>query len=74
MSKKSVKQTVRVEHGQAVVVAAIEDLQHISNLYRSMGEYPGQDKLEWNRVADLIDDWIDRSSVYISNEMEVFND
>lgn len=68
MSKKSVKQTVRVEHGQAVVVAAVEDLQHISNLYRSMAEYPGQVKADWYRVADLIDDWIDRSAIYITEE------
>lgn len=65
MSKKVAKRTVRIEPNQAVLVADIEDLQHIVYVYRFNGQ-GAMDKAtrdEWYRVADLIEDWIVRSAI-----------
>ncbi len=63
MSKKNnqkKKINIKILPGQAVYVADLAKLEHISGVYRSLAEdcESEEDKLAWLEVSEDIDKWI----------------
>lgn len=49
--------TVRVEVGEAFVIAPIDTLEHVASVYRTLAEEQDDPK-PWNAVAQMFEEWI----------------
>jgi hypothetical protein len=71
-NKKTVKVSVKLEPGEAFVVANIEYLNHIEQVYRTLAldaETP-QDASKWIEVADLVAYWVAETAVPVTTGFE----
>ena len=51
------EESVRVDLGEALVIAPIETLEHVANVYRTLGE-ESDDPKPWYAVAEMFEKWI----------------
>lgn len=71
-NKRTVKVSIKLEPGQAFVVANVEYFQHMEEVYRilaSEAETP-QDTAKWIEVADLISYWVSETAIPITYDDE----
>lgn len=67
---KRLKTNVRLDNGEACVVASMEFWSHIIYTYRRLAEEleNAPDKDAWNGVADHIEKWVDDTVYYADSD------
>jgi hypothetical protein len=64
-NKRTIKVSVKLEPGQAFVVADVAYFHHMIEVYRTLAldAETSDESLKWIEVADLIQHWIDETTV-----------
>lgn len=71
MSKKT-KTTVRLEPGEAYVVAPVEEFEHVILTYKQLAEEAENsvDRDKWLGSATLFEEWVDQTYLGVPAEDE----
>lgn len=57
------EENVRVDMGEAYLIAPIETLEHVASVYRTLGE-ESDDPAPWYLVAEMFENWISEKGFY----------
>lgn len=70
MSKNRHRASIKLDTNEAYVVADAATLRHVAEVYRILSEdaATSEDQAKWIEVADLFDEWIDKTEATLEDE------